>query len=243
MAGARSGPAPKDLSPALPPSPHPPHPIPPHPIPPHASHRKGVANRDIKLDNLLLHPTPGLPQPLLRVCDFGCSRSDVARRRGSPAHSRVGTLYYVAPEVSMTHQDWPMTKGGPAGPLRPTSLHTVVCRRGRSQPTVLWRALPPARPPGAPQLWDGLRPARRRRGARPRQRAFRAARELWECQVGRRSWKSLAGRRSQGGRSRLYEVPAAEARFSPLTRLAPSPSPSHAPSPASGHAALSSLRC
>ena len=59
-------------------------------------HRKGVANRDIKLDNLLLVPVPGLPQPLVKVCDFGYSRSD---QRFSKARSKVGTLTYIAPEV------------------------------------------------------------------------------------------------------------------------------------------------
>jgi hypothetical protein len=90
------------------------------------SHRKGVANRDIKLDNLLLHPTPGLPQPLLRVCDFGCSRSDVARRRGAPAHSRVGTLYYVAPEVR-----GPRCGCGTVAPAREAA--SAWLRRGESR--------------------------------------------------------------------------------------------------------------
>jgi serine/threonine protein kinase len=49
--------------------------------------QKGVVLRDIKLDNLLLHPAPGLPQPLLRICDFGYSRSDA---RGARCYSKVG---------------------------------------------------------------------------------------------------------------------------------------------------------
>ncbi|GBF95923.1 sulfur stress regulator [Raphidocelis subcapitata] len=59
-------------------------------------HKKGVVLRDIKLDNLLLQPAPGLPQPLLRICDFGYSRSDA---RGGKCYSKVGTLNYIAPEV------------------------------------------------------------------------------------------------------------------------------------------------
>lgn len=58
-------------------------------------HRKGVANRDIKLDNLLLQPLQGLPRPLLKVCDFGYSKQD---DRASVI-SKVGTLDYMAPEV------------------------------------------------------------------------------------------------------------------------------------------------
>ena len=51
-------------------------------------HRKGVANRDIKLDNLLLQPIQGLARPLLKVCDFGYSKQD----ERAAALSRVGTL-------------------------------------------------------------------------------------------------------------------------------------------------------
>jgi serine/threonine protein kinase len=61
---------------------------------------QGVANRDIKLDNLLLQPVDGLPQPLLLICDFGysSSQSDSGEARAD-GFSRVGTLNYVAPEV------------------------------------------------------------------------------------------------------------------------------------------------
>lgn len=34
----------------------------------------GVANRDIKLENCLLHNEEGLPHPLLKLCDFGYSK-------------------------------------------------------------------------------------------------------------------------------------------------------------------------
>ncbi|KIZ01211.1 ser/thr protein kinase [Monoraphidium neglectum] len=36
-------------------------------------HRKGVSNRDIKLENTLLHSVEGLPLPLVKICDFGCA--------------------------------------------------------------------------------------------------------------------------------------------------------------------------
>ncbi len=58
-------------------------------------HRRGVANRDIKLENLLLHMEEGLPHPLLKMCDFGYSKADFR----SAAKSQVGTLSYMAPEV------------------------------------------------------------------------------------------------------------------------------------------------
>ena len=58
-------------------------------------HRKGVVNRDIKLENTLLQNIPGLPLPLLKVCDFGYSKAQFM----SAPKSKVGTLAYMAPEV------------------------------------------------------------------------------------------------------------------------------------------------
>lgn len=58
-------------------------------------HRKGVANRDIKLENTLLHSVPHLPLPLVKMCDFGYSKEE----NKSAAKSKVGTLTYMAPEV------------------------------------------------------------------------------------------------------------------------------------------------
>ncbi|KAL6758372.1 kinase-like domain-containing protein [Haematococcus lacustris] len=66
-------------------------------------HRKGIANRDIKLENCLLQNEEGLPYPLLKICDFGYSKADFR----SAAKSQVGTLSYMAPEVikSRGHYD------------------------------------------------------------------------------------------------------------------------------------------
>mmetsp|Transcript_40234 Transcript_40234/g.89327 ORF Transcript_40234/g.89327 Transcript_40234/m.89327 type:complete len:381 (-) Transcript_40234:812-1954(-) len=58
-------------------------------------HKRGVANRDIKLENTLLQVVKGLPLPLLKICDFGYSKADFK----SAAKSKVGTLTYMAPEV------------------------------------------------------------------------------------------------------------------------------------------------
>ncbi|KAG1669330.1 hypothetical protein FOA52_014892 [Chlamydomonas sp. UWO 241] len=58
-------------------------------------HKRGVANRDIKLENTLLQICQGLPLPLLKICDFGYSKADSM----SVAKSKVGTLTYMAPEV------------------------------------------------------------------------------------------------------------------------------------------------
>jgi serine/threonine-protein kinase SRK2 len=58
-------------------------------------HRNGVANRDLKLENLLLDMEPTSSNPLLRICDFGYSKHDAS----SFADTRLGTPAYMAPEV------------------------------------------------------------------------------------------------------------------------------------------------
>eukprot|EP01025_Chloroclados_australasicus_P017921 TRINITY_DN1920_c0_g1_i4.p2 TRINITY_DN1920_c0_g1~~TRINITY_DN1920_c0_g1_i4.p2 ORF type:complete len:401 (-),score=37.36 TRINITY_DN1920_c0_g1_i4:292-1338(-) len=58
-------------------------------------HRRGVAIRDIKLENTLLHQTPD-HRLILKVCDFGYSKNKFTQ---STATSRVGTPAYLAPEV------------------------------------------------------------------------------------------------------------------------------------------------
>eukprot|EP00803_Ostreobium_quekettii_P011583 evm.model.scf_1644.1 EVM.evm.TU.scf_1644.1 scf_1644:9342-18122(-) len=56
-------------------------------------HRSGVCHRDLKLENTLLD---GSPQPKLKICDFGYSKSTVF---DSVPKSTVGTPAYIAPEV------------------------------------------------------------------------------------------------------------------------------------------------
>lgn len=56
-------------------------------------HRAGVANRDVKLENALLAEPE---RPLVKLCDFGYSKHEVAQ---SAPGSRVGTPAYLAPEV------------------------------------------------------------------------------------------------------------------------------------------------
>eukprot|EP00882_Tetradesmus_deserticola_P001435 GHRQ01001552.1.p1 GENE.GHRQ01001552.1~~GHRQ01001552.1.p1 ORF type:complete len:377 (+),score=197.27 GHRQ01001552.1:1110-2240(+) len=58
-------------------------------------HRRGVVNRDIKLENTLLQMVQGLPLPLLKICDFGYSKAHFM----SAPKSKVGTLAYMAPEI------------------------------------------------------------------------------------------------------------------------------------------------
>jgi serine/threonine-protein kinase SRK2 len=49
-------------------------------------HRKGVVNRDIKLENTLLKNVPNLPLPLVKICDFGYSKDHLT----SDPKSKVG---------------------------------------------------------------------------------------------------------------------------------------------------------
>lgn len=59
------------------------------------AHRKGVANRDIKPENILFYPVPSGKSPMLVLCDFGLARRDV-----SGLISRMeGTTGYIAPEL------------------------------------------------------------------------------------------------------------------------------------------------
>jgi hypothetical protein len=66
-------------------------------------HRKGVGHRDLKLENTLLEMVPGLPRPLVKICDFGYSKQDsrsVARSKVSSSRSRAWrhrVLYWEVP--------------------------------------------------------------------------------------------------------------------------------------------------
>ncbi|PRW20807.1 sulfur stress regulator [Chlorella sorokiniana] len=57
-------------------------------------HRRGVANRDVKLENLLVDSKTA-QRPLLKVCDLSYSKHDA----DSAAQTMVGTAAYLAPEV------------------------------------------------------------------------------------------------------------------------------------------------
>ena len=56
-------------------------------------HSQSVAHRDLKLENALLD---GGPNPALKICDFGYSKSSLLH---SAAKTTVGTPAYIAPEV------------------------------------------------------------------------------------------------------------------------------------------------
>ncbi|KAI8471768.1 MAG: Snf1-like ser/thr protein kinase [Monoraphidium minutum] len=62
-------------------------------------HRRGVANRDLKLENTLLQIAPELPLPLVKICDFGYSKAE----GDTAAKSKVGTSTYMAPEILINH--------------------------------------------------------------------------------------------------------------------------------------------
>ena len=52
---------------------------------------QGVANRDIKLENILLDESE--PRPLIKICDFGYSK--VGSRQDTPWHGSALALYCV----------------------------------------------------------------------------------------------------------------------------------------------------
>lgn len=57
-------------------------------------HQLGIAHRDVKLDNLMLHGC--WPSPILKICDFGFSTDEAGQSMPS---STCGTPEYMAPEV------------------------------------------------------------------------------------------------------------------------------------------------
>lgn len=57
-------------------------------------HKLGIANRDIKLDNVLLDGCTALP--IIKLCDFGYSKDEDS---GSVCKTACGTPEYMAPEV------------------------------------------------------------------------------------------------------------------------------------------------
>ena len=60
----------------------------------HYCHTQGVCHRDLKLENLLLVDQDG---DLVKVTDFGLSKDT----SDSIAKTRVGTISYMAPEVTL----------------------------------------------------------------------------------------------------------------------------------------------
>eukprot|EP00210_Caulerpa_lentillifera_P003079 g2941.t1 len=62
-------------------------------------HRKGIASRDIKCDNILL--VQGQKLPIVKLSDFGYS----VHRRSNLSTSIVGTLDYMAPEILRSTSD------------------------------------------------------------------------------------------------------------------------------------------
>ena len=56
---------------------------------------QGVANRDLKLENLLTDQDMHGKRPLLKICDFGYSKHEM----NSSAKSGVGSPVFMAPEI------------------------------------------------------------------------------------------------------------------------------------------------
>ena len=70
---------------------------------------KGVANRDLKLENLLVDQDVGGKKPLLKICDFGYSKHEM----NSSAKSGVGTPIFMAPEIIFSGKTYDAKVGLP----------------------------------------------------------------------------------------------------------------------------------
>ncbi|MDW8362241.1 MAG: serine/threonine-protein kinase [Myxococcales bacterium] len=64
-----------------------------------AAHERGIVHRDLKPDNVFLVRRPGQAEPLVKILDFGVSKSvDENTLSLTMTGSVVGTPYYLAPE-------------------------------------------------------------------------------------------------------------------------------------------------
>jgi hypothetical protein len=81
------------------------------------SYPQGIANRDIKLENMLLDGCSA--RPLLKLCDFGYSKDEFLDSRPT---SLSGTPHYMVRPVSVAHREpecqWPITSQDVSGSSR-----------------------------------------------------------------------------------------------------------------------------
>ncbi len=80
-----------------------------------------MANRDLKLENLLLdRDGRDGTRPLLKICDFGYSKHEM----NSSAKTGVGTPVYMAPEVIMGDNKYDAKVGAHVHAMR---THAAAC--------------------------------------------------------------------------------------------------------------------
>lgn len=133
------------------------------------SHAQGVANRDLKLENLLLdRPTSGADGdwPLLRICDFGeaCSkgrrwslphmgacaarRALLRERRSTPLNAPSAPAGYSKHELNSTAKTGARLAGGGSRCRARCPASTAARPRAQASPARL-----PLAPPLALQAW------------------------------------------------------------------------------------------
>ena len=102
----------------------------------------GIANRDIKLDNILLHG-PG-SRPVVKICDFGYSKDEVA---GSICKTACGTPEYMAPEVRhgrlaaplAVHMQHVVLRGGVGNLQHRVHVAALVVSNRSAATSAFWR--------------------------------------------------------------------------------------------------------
>eukprot|EP01052_Picozoa_sp_SAG31_P022303 SAG31_NODE_1769_length_7312_cov_9.295577_3_plen_400_part_00 len=88
----------------------------------HYCHSSGVCHRDLKLENLMVDVVDG--SELIKITDFGLSKD--SHQHSSP-HTKVGTISYMAPEVTNANNSEPYD--GPAADIWSMGciLYVLVC--------------------------------------------------------------------------------------------------------------------
>ena len=70
-----------------------------------AAHAKGVVHRDLKPANIFLVSLPETPRPLVKILDFGISKTREGASKLTQTHTVLGTPRYMAPEQARAHTE------------------------------------------------------------------------------------------------------------------------------------------
>jgi len=117
--------------------------------------RQGVANRDLKLENMLLdRDGQDGTRPLLKICDFGYSKHEM----NSSAKTGVGTPIYMAPEIIHGGNRYDAKVRARNACLRHSLARPGARMLHKAQARGYLGSRPCNRPPARPRLGLTLRP-------------------------------------------------------------------------------------